>query len=230
MTSGTVITDYLGVGLAAARPATPPVPTGGTAFYYSTDVPLLEVWDGSAWQSVGGGGGSGAPNYVFNPIPTGGSAFGSLHASNGNLITPNQDMTVTELSALITTVNSATYKLGIAPYNPGTNQITSAPNYTATYTEGGASGAANKAIALPLTSPLALTAGVTYIIFIVRTDGTTTTSMTLNDGSSIAYSPGIFMPTSGVAFSLSSQAPTTGDTWSSAGSGNWGLGCSYFLT
>lgn len=50
MTSGTLITDYLGRGTFAARPVTPPVPTGGMAFYYATDFPALYVWDGSAWQ------------------------------------------------------------------------------------------------------------------------------------------------------------------------------------
>jgi hypothetical protein len=53
MSSGTIITDYLGRGLLSARPATPPVPTGGTGFYYATDVTTTYVWTGSAWASVG---------------------------------------------------------------------------------------------------------------------------------------------------------------------------------
>jgi hypothetical protein len=52
MSSGTIITDYLGRGLLSAIPATPPIPTGGTAFYYATDVTTLYVWTGSAWVST----------------------------------------------------------------------------------------------------------------------------------------------------------------------------------
>jgi hypothetical protein len=49
MSSGTIITDYLGRGTAAARPVTPPVPTGGTSFYYATDTLEISVWNGAAW-------------------------------------------------------------------------------------------------------------------------------------------------------------------------------------
>jgi hypothetical protein len=63
MSSGTIITDYLGRGLLSARPATPPVPAGGMGFYYATDVVTLFLWDGSAWQPVGGAGGLGYPTW-----------------------------------------------------------------------------------------------------------------------------------------------------------------------
>jgi hypothetical protein len=177
----------------------------------------------------GTGGTTGAkPSYVFNPIAnTGGSVFASAKASQGQVITPNVNITVTELAALLTTVTNGVYKLGIAPYNTGTNQITSAPNYTGTYTE--TAGATNKAIALALTAPLALTAGSSYIIFLVRTDATSTTSMSVNCGTGIVSFPGVFMPSTGVAFTLASLAPTTADTWASFGSGNLGLCFNYFI-
>ena len=63
MSSGTIITDYLGRGLLSAIPATPPIPTGGTGFYYATDVTTLYVWNGSAWTAVGGAGGLGYPTW-----------------------------------------------------------------------------------------------------------------------------------------------------------------------
>ena len=47
-----LITDFLGVGLHSARPATPNVATGCTAMYYETDTSKLFAWDGSAWQLV----------------------------------------------------------------------------------------------------------------------------------------------------------------------------------
>jgi len=53
-----LITEYVGAGLAAARPVTPAVASGATAFYYATDTSVLSVWDGSAWDTVGGGGGT----------------------------------------------------------------------------------------------------------------------------------------------------------------------------
>lgn len=54
MASG-LITEYLGEGLAAARPATPDIPAGGIAFYYSTDTNELSRYAESAWAVVGTG-------------------------------------------------------------------------------------------------------------------------------------------------------------------------------
>lgn len=42
--------QYLGVGLAAARPVTPAVQTDGLAFYYATDTSTMSFWDG-AWNT-----------------------------------------------------------------------------------------------------------------------------------------------------------------------------------
>lgn len=50
-----LITEYMGAGVAASRPATPAVASGATAFYYATDTNVLSVWDGSAWDTAGGG-------------------------------------------------------------------------------------------------------------------------------------------------------------------------------
>ena len=44
------ISVYLGAGTFANRPASPDVPTGGSAFYYATDTMLLYVYDGSSWH------------------------------------------------------------------------------------------------------------------------------------------------------------------------------------
>jgi hypothetical protein len=52
------ITNYLGIGLASAIPASPNPPSGATEFYYETDTTTLKVWNGSAWVTAGGGGGS----------------------------------------------------------------------------------------------------------------------------------------------------------------------------
>jgi len=40
---------YFARGLAAARPASPPIAPGATGFYYATDTSVLSIWNGSAW-------------------------------------------------------------------------------------------------------------------------------------------------------------------------------------
>lgn len=58
MASGRLI-DYLGEGLFSARPAAPDLAVGALGLYYATDTNTMYAWDGSAWDTVGGG--SGAP-------------------------------------------------------------------------------------------------------------------------------------------------------------------------
>lgn len=47
-----LITEYMGTGPLSARPATPNVTVGCTAFYWGTDTNTLYAWDGSAWQTA----------------------------------------------------------------------------------------------------------------------------------------------------------------------------------
>lgn len=54
MASGRLI-DYLGEGLFSARPVTPNLAAGTLGLYYATDTNTLYAWDGSAWDTVGGG-------------------------------------------------------------------------------------------------------------------------------------------------------------------------------
>jgi hypothetical protein len=61
--NSTLITDYLGSGTLANRPATPPV--AKLAFYYATDNATLYQWTGTAWATVGGGGGGGGSSFPF---------------------------------------------------------------------------------------------------------------------------------------------------------------------
>lgn len=56
-----LITNYLGAGLAASRPASPSITTGSLATYYATDTGVTSVYDGSTWHTVGGGGGLTTP-------------------------------------------------------------------------------------------------------------------------------------------------------------------------
>lgn len=59
MANSTLITDYLGRGTHAARPAAPPIAAGALAVYYETDTTNTFVWNGAAWVQVNGGGGGG---------------------------------------------------------------------------------------------------------------------------------------------------------------------------
>jgi hypothetical protein len=60
MASSALITDYLGSGTHAERPATPNIPATGTAFYYETDTTDTFGWTGSAWvQNLGTTGATG---------------------------------------------------------------------------------------------------------------------------------------------------------------------------
>lgn len=89
MSNSTLITDYLGRGTHSARPATPPIPAGGTALYYETDTTTLFYWNGAAWVSAGGGLSAGTPpTIVQSGISTAASASITLGGApaNGNLL------------------------------------------------------------------------------------------------------------------------------------------------
>lgn len=60
-----LITDYLGYGTHAARPATPNVGSGVTVVYYETDTGNTFAWTGSGWAQLNGSGGSSLPYSLF---------------------------------------------------------------------------------------------------------------------------------------------------------------------
>jgi hypothetical protein len=70
MSSSTLITDYLGSGTHASRPAAPPIPAGGTAFYYETDTTNTFVWIGASWVQINGGGASEPSISAFTTVLT----------------------------------------------------------------------------------------------------------------------------------------------------------------
>lgn len=49
-----LITEYLGAGLAAARPATPVLSTGAAGYYVATDTGVISVWNGTFWSDLNG--------------------------------------------------------------------------------------------------------------------------------------------------------------------------------
>lgn len=87
--ASTLITAYLGEGLAAARPATPSITAGSIALYYATDTGVTSLFDGTSWHTVGGGYSKGTvPTVVqtaFSPNHSSGATFGAA-PTNGNLL------------------------------------------------------------------------------------------------------------------------------------------------
>jgi hypothetical protein len=164
--------------------------------------------------------------------------FTHSFAASANYFTPASNITISAASVLLTTVNSGVYNIGIAPFNGTTNQITGAPTYVGAVTVGSSAGAANSWISGKFSPGFACTAGTTYIIFIVRTDSTTTVSTTLNTSNNMSGLPpapalglmatGLHSATVGSAH-IASIGPLTSDTWTQEG-GFYVIDFSYYFT
>jgi hypothetical protein len=84
--NSTLITDYLGRGLAAARPVTPPVAAGALAIYYATDTGSLSRWTGSAWADVLTSGVGGPTWTSGTAAPASTQPVGSLYSRVGGAV------------------------------------------------------------------------------------------------------------------------------------------------
>ena len=99
MSSSTLITDYLGRGTHAARPASPPIPAGGTAFYYETDTTNTFVWIGASWVQVNGGGGASEPSInAFTTVPANPGWDPLYSGAAGEIVLSNSNKTATPAS------------------------------------------------------------------------------------------------------------------------------------
>jgi hypothetical protein len=88
MTS-TLITAYLGAGLAAARPATPVLAAGTFGFYEATDTGTLSLYYGGAWHTLATGIDPGAPPTVVQSAMAAANSASIVLGSapiNGNLL------------------------------------------------------------------------------------------------------------------------------------------------
>ncbi len=156
--------------------------------------------------SAAGGSGSGG----ILPSTFGGmTEYTQNGACQGNLFSVSLGMSFTNVYAYLTTVTSGTYKIGIAPFNTGTSQITTAPTYSNVTTAG--TGATDAWLKFTFASAQTLTAG-TYLIFVVRTDATAATPLTMAYPGNPLLGPGFTM---NVGYWLASLAPATTDTWNS---------------
>jgi hypothetical protein len=71
MPASTLITDYLGKGLAAARPVTPPIASGAIALWFATDTLITSAWNGTAWVDITVSGPTGPTGATGATGPTG---------------------------------------------------------------------------------------------------------------------------------------------------------------
>lgn len=75
--ASTLVTAYLGQGLAANRPATPTLATGTIGWYYATDTGALSLYANGAWTTptaktlIASQSPSGVNSVTFSSIPTG---------------------------------------------------------------------------------------------------------------------------------------------------------------
>lgn len=152
-THSSLITDYMGYGTHAARPATPNVASGCLAIYYETDTTSTFGWNGSAWVTLGGGG-SGS----VTSITAGTGLSGGVITSTGTFTANWQLGVVTSLVNLtlsggtLTANPSLSANLG-AVVNSGTVQINNVSTLNATaggtLTIGPTSGTSDVVVNLP---------------------------------------------------------------------------------
>ena len=207
-TQGTII--YRGAsGWQALAP-------GATHYVLSTNGPGADP----AWVPQSGGGGGGK----FGAFPGGASSFSVSASAIMNVIHVTNPISVSDLASLFSPVAGATYKMGIAGWDPVNKKITSAPTYTASQTV--PAGGSSAPLYYAFSSPVNLTAG-NYAVMQIRTDGTATTSTGLLFGGGTFWAAQLYMTSTNTSFSLTSQAPTTSDVWTSNGSGWWNFALMY---
>lgn len=100
----TVLTSYVGQGLAAARPITPAIVANAAAFYYATDTNVLSAYAGGAWHDIVGG----APALIQQKavVNTNSVTLGAAPAQGSLLLAITTDLAASEtVSAGWTKIN-----------------------------------------------------------------------------------------------------------------------------
>ena len=109
MASG-LITEYLGSGVIASRPATPTLHTASLGLWYATDTGALSAWDGTTWTNITSGGGVGD---VVGPASAVDDHIATFDTTTGKLI-QDGGKTIAELRspAIQSVTSSATVTPG----------------------------------------------------------------------------------------------------------------------
>lgn len=97
MSSGRLI-DYLGIGLASARPATLDLYPGALGIWFSTDTSQFSVWNGSAWVT---------------PTVAASAAWGTI---TGTLSDQTDLQAALVARAVLAAANSFTNQQAVTPY------------------------------------------------------------------------------------------------------------------
>lgn len=82
MASGRIV-DYLAAGVFSARPVSLSLTTGACGVYYATDTDVTYIWDGSIWNTVGGGGSGTVTSVGLSSTDL--SVLGSPITTSGNI-------------------------------------------------------------------------------------------------------------------------------------------------
>lgn len=207
----------------------PTSPVGGDIFFDQGNK-AVKIWDTAlaAWDTVadvGGGGSSTISTSITIPHT---SVFTTASAALGNILSPAASMSVARVVVRLNVVSGATYNIGFAPYNTATSQMTAAPTYCDTVTAPIAGSA--QCIVGSFNTPVAMTAGSKYVLFLTRTDSTGTVSQDMYyQSTGSVFGCGIEIPAAATALKATTTTPTTSTVWTSGGSGIWSISFVYAI-
>lgn len=94
--ASTLITSYVGKGLAAARPAAPAIATGTFGWYYATDTSTLSYYDGATWHTLSASDPSISP---FLTVPANPGWDPLFSGKSGAIVLSNSNKTATPASS-----------------------------------------------------------------------------------------------------------------------------------
>jgi hypothetical protein len=149
-------------------------------------------------------------SYAFNWPLTGLSTFNRNSAARGNAVTANSgNFTASRVRVVWSSVSGVTYRVGIAPFDTTTRQMTASPTYSDNYTSAGNS---NDIVDFNFAGGFTFVSGTTYIVFIARQDSNTGAMLVhFNASAFILY--GLGSQPSGRSYYLSKTSPLTTDVW-----------------
>jgi hypothetical protein len=118
MAESTLLTDYLGRGLASARPSSLTVAANALALYYATDTTTWSYWNGSGWTNM---------TMAVNSVTAGaGLSGGTITASGTIALAPVAAGAILANTGTVSAVPSATALSDLFAINTGTIDVATA--------------------------------------------------------------------------------------------------------
>jgi hypothetical protein len=168
----------------------------------SSIVPVWETLDipsgvqGQSWQ------------YVY----IGTSAENDSQASLGEIINFDWTQKIWSVSFQVAPTTSATYRVGVAPFDKSTNKMTADPIFGVDQTIVGTG--AQHWLNCPFIEDVEVTAGTDYIFFVNRNDGSDTSVLNVFFNTAASAGPGIANRTRTLSGAkVAKKNPTTSDVW-----------------